>query len=248
MLYIDESGDEGIYHPSYALQNIVGGSSRYFTLGGIIIKDKDKSLFKKELDTIVSESLINISLPNDFKLHYFELRDARYPYDKLSKEERLEIANKVFRTIVRTDCKLLSITLDIHFHCTKYSIPFSPRAYALFLILERFQYFLVDYNESGEVVYERYNSPIRKNVELLHAHLKENPSFPKYTHFDNILGGVKDGDPLLEPVLQFADFFAYIPFLKRTSSCKKLRRWNQIKHKYYNFDHPDYRKRGNYEV
>lgn len=89
-------------------------------------------------------------------------------------------------------------------------------------MLERFQYFLEDNNESGEAVYERYNSRVRKNVELLHAHLKDSPSFPQYTNFSNIVGSIKDGDPLLEPVLQFADFFAYIPWITRSSSYQKI--------------------------
>lgn len=168
------------------------------------------------------QSFNNVSLPSNFKLHYFELREARPPYNQLSKEDRHEIANKVFRTIANIDCKLLSITLDIHNHCIKYSRPFGPRAYALFLMLERFQYFLEDNNESGEAVYERYNSRVRKNVELLHAHLKDSPSFPQYTNFSNIVGSIKDGDPLLEPVLQFADFFAYIPWITRSSSYQKI--------------------------
>lgn len=248
MLYIDESGDEGIYYPSNALRNVVGGSSGYFTLGGIIVKDTDIPLFKRELETIVSESFTKDSLPENFKLHYFELRDERYPYNQLSKQARFEIANKLINTIVRTDCKLLSVTLDIHNHCTKYSRPFSPRAYALFLMLERFQYFLEDNNGKGEAVYERYDSSIRKNVELLHAHLKDSPSFPKYTDFNNIIGSVKNGDPVLEPILQFADFFAYVPWIKHSSLHTKLRRWNEIKHKYYNLDHLSPRRRGNYEV
>jgi Protein of unknown function (DUF3800) len=170
-LYIDESGDEGIYHAAHMPQ-IIGGSSRFYTLGGIIVKDTHKSLFKVKLDTIISSSFQHMELPHDFKLHYFDLRDQRSPFNKLRREERLRIANDVFDMIKSIDCRLLSVTIDLQKHYTKYSNPFSPRAYGLYLMFERFQYFLRDNNENGEVIYERYNPKIRKNVELLHKHFR----------------------------------------------------------------------------
>ena len=44
---------------------------------------------------------------------------------------------------------LLSVSIDLKKHCKKYLRPVNPIAYGLYLILERFQYFLEDYNGKG---------------------------------------------------------------------------------------------------
>ncbi|MGB7954946.1 MAG: DUF3800 domain-containing protein [Candidatus Nitrosopolaris sp.] len=92
-MYIDESGNEG--SPS----NVTGGGSRYFTLGGIIVKEVDKPLYKSELNRIISDCFKDINLQDNFRLHYFDLREGRSPYDQLRKEDRLEIANGIFNVI-----------------------------------------------------------------------------------------------------------------------------------------------------
>lgn len=219
-IYIDESGDEGVYRVEH-LPAAIGGSSRFFTLGGIIVDERDNRLFKIELDSIISDFFKGVTLPQDFELHYFDLRDARPPYHLLKREDRLAIADRVFGMIKSRDCKLVSVTIDLLKHYTKYSIPYTPRSYALFLIQERFQYFLEDNNETGHAIYEGYVSRLQKSVELLHKYFHTNPNFPKFTDFKNVTRETRNGDPLLEPILQLADFFAYIPWIKCTSEGKK---------------------------
>ena len=162
-IYIDESGDEGIYHEHSPSD--IGGSSRFFTLGGIIIDERDNYLFKKEVDSIISDFFNGTTLAQDFELHYFDLRQGRPPFDLLKREDRLAIADRVFNVIKSRDCKLVSITIDLLKHYTKYSSPYNPRSYALFLIQERFQYFLEDENEKGHAIYEGYVSRVQKGVE-----------------------------------------------------------------------------------
>ena len=55
-------------------------------------------------------------------------------------------------------------------------------------------------------------------------------------------------DPTIETPLTFADFFAYIPYIKCSSHGQKMDRWNEIKFKYYNYNHRDGKRRGNYEI
>jgi Protein of unknown function (DUF3800) len=246
-IYIDESGDEGFY-PIEQLPTVIGGSSRFFSLGGIIVDERDNYSFKKDLDSIISDFFNGITLPQDFELHYFDLRAGRSPFHLLNREDRLAIADRVFSIIKSRDCKLVSITIDLLKHYAKYSKPYTPRSYALFLIQERFQYFLEDHNETGYAIYEGYVSRVQKSVALFHKHFHTNPSFPKFTDFKNITHETRNGNPLLEPILQMADFFANIPWIKCTSKEKKVRRWNEIKHKYYNLDHQLAVKRGNYEI
>jgi hypothetical protein len=79
-LYIDESGDEGDYKGT---SNVIGGSSQFFTLGGIIVRQEFRPQFTTELDKIKSDFFNNMILPPDFKLHYSELRERKYTYDKI---------------------------------------------------------------------------------------------------------------------------------------------------------------------
>lgn len=88
-------------------------------------------------------------------------------------------------------------------------------------MLERFQYFLLNNNGIGITLYERYDPFIARQVKYTHDYFAKNASFPKYVNFNNILGGVRNGDPLLEPILQFADFFAFAPYMKHQSNGKK---------------------------
>jgi Protein of unknown function (DUF3800) len=246
-LYVDECGDDGDFNELKSRPDGKGGSSQYFTIGGIVVNDKSRILFSKEYDCIIQEFFSSIDLPNNFKLHYEELRFKRYPYNLLG-HRRFELANRIFCSINLIDCYLLSVTIDIDKHCKKYYYPVNVRAYGLFLLLERFQYLLEDATLQGEVIYEKYNNVLRKKVDLIHRRFMDSPSFPTSTDFRCIKGIVKEGNPLLEHVLQFADFFTYAPWIKCQSNCTKTRRYEEIKHKYYNFNLGYERKRGNYEI
>jgi hypothetical protein len=83
--------------------------------------------------------------------------------------------------------------------------------------LERFQYFLEEQKDIGFAIFERYNGKMRKMVERVHKWLESTGSFPRLTNFENIVRTVMDGDPAKEPLLQYADFFAYAVW-KRSES------------------------------
>ena len=89
---------------------------------------------------------------------------------------------------------------------------------------------------------------MRQVVERVHKWLESTRNFPVLTNFENIVRNVINGDPAKVPLLQYADFVAYAIW-KRSESCEtKTRRWNEIKHKYYNLDHFYQTKRGNVEI
>lgn len=60
--------------------------------------------------------------------------------------------------------------------------------------------------------------------------------FRHHVELNNIAGKIRDGDPLKEPILQLADFFAYATQFKYRSEGKRSRRWESIKMKYYSYD------------
>lgn len=230
-LYIDESGDVGDFRDSE--DNVILGSSKYFTLAGIIVNDETRIEFEEELDKLITETFDGIELPSKFKLHYQELRQKYPPYDQLDDDFRWNISNSIFRWIENADCWLLSITIDLDKHC-KYSRPADPRAYSLLLILERFQYFLQDKNDIGIAIYEKFNSKMRKKAEFEQKWLKKIPKFPVPTDLSLLKDRVRNGDPIKEPMLQISDFFAYAPWIKQMSNGQASKRFYQILPKYYN--------------
>ena len=236
-LFLDESGVEG--------------SSKFLTIGGIIVNDNDKYDFEKGYECIISTHF-NFSLPKNFKLHYEELRNSHTRknesiYKKMS-PHRKQIADEIFNQIKTINCKLLSVSINIKNHFEKYRYPENIYGYALYLLLERFQYFLNENNQNGRIIYERYSDRLRHKVHSAHKSFKNNSNFPNYTDFRNILGDIEKGNPYSEPMLSFADFFVYAPWIKCESCCKKSRRYEEIKHKYYNLDHRLRLMRGNCEI
>ena len=203
-LYIDESGDHDDYRENF-LGNPI--TSKFFTLGGIIVDEKSKKEFHDHHEKIKTEYFKGIKLGNNFKLHYHEARQVEYPYNLLSDQKRFSLIDEMFNKIVLTDCTLLSVTIDKQYHCNHYDDPVNARAYSLRVILERYQYYLEECCQIGEVIFERYNSKMSKRVERVHRWLKTHKNFPNPTNFGNVNLKVKNGNPELEPILQYADFF-----------------------------------------
>ena len=67
------------------------------------------------------------------------------------------------------DCNLLSVSINIKNHCEKYHYPVNICGYVLYLLLERYQYFLDDYSQDGKIIYERYSDNLRHKVYALHT-------------------------------------------------------------------------------
>lgn len=247
-LYLDESGDAGDYLNDKL--EIISGSSRFFTLAGIIVEDTKITNFKNVYDSIMLKYFKGITLPANFKLHYHELRQTDpkiYPYDQLRDPERWSIPEEIFSIIRSEECWLLSVTIDLERHCRKYEWPVDARAYSLLVILERFQYFLEEKNSTGKAIYEEYNAKLRKRTELELRKLQKYTKFPQFTDLGNIQGKVERGQPSVEIILQFADFFTYLPWIRKTTNYSATSKWNSVMHKYYNLDGV-WNKRGYVEI
>ena len=75
---------------------------------------------------------------------------------------------------------------------------------------------------------------MRKKAEFEQKWLKKIPSFPVPTNLNLLREKVRNGDPSKEPMLQIADFFAYVPWIKQMSNGQATNRFYQILPKYYN--------------
>ena len=245
-LYIDESGDFNEYLDDTS--QIINGRSKFFTLGGIIVDDDGKYYLEYYFKYILQKYFNGIKLPENFKLHYNALRQREYPFDQLEDKDRFELTNEVFNQIINTECcYLLSVTIDKEKHCKNYNRPANVLGYALLLILERFQYFLNEYGDSGKAIYERYNSKMSKIVDRTHRWLRSLSRFPN-ANLEKIQSKIVNGNPKDHTILQYSDFFAYAPWI-RSQTCYRLsEKYDRLKHKYYNLDYPLSFKRGNYEI
>lgn len=137
----------------------------------------------------------------------------------------------VFDVITRLDCTLVSVIIDLYTHCRRYTKPISPRAYALLLLQERFQYFLEEHDSHGVVIYERFNAKMKRRTEqVIRRLLTQN--FPILTSLSRIDPHIQNGDPTQQPILNFADF-AYLPYNYKTSG-RYSTYYGLIMHKYFN--------------
>ncbi len=238
-LYIDESGDAGDYLDKH--NKVIDGSSKFFTLAGIIVDDILKIKLNNEINSISNRYFSKTILPENFKIHYHPLRNKRPPYDKLLDTQRFQLANDMFELIKKSNCHLLSVTINLDSHCTKYGMSADPKAYAILILLERFQDFLEEHDAEGRAIYEKFNKKARKKTERTIKGLKEILQFRHYKKLDNIRGHVENGDPKTSPILQLADFFAYAVWIKQTTSNSSQTRWLSIKDKYYRLDYGSYK-------
>ena len=238
-LYIDESGVEGLIRQ----QKQRPLDADWFTAGGIIVNDASIKNFEKTHQLIIENFFESndINLSPDFRLHYHELRQNLSPYNQLTKQQRLNIANNIFNSINSIDCKLLSATINKPHHDGRYDWSVNVRVYTLLFCLERFQYFLEDENENGKTIYEKFSNNLRRKMTDELERLQNIPTFPSFTNLDKIKGKVRTGDPIEEKVLQFSDFFVYAPHIRSVTNYNADIRWRQIKERYYNLNAGWYR-------
>ena len=233
LLYIDESGDPGRYLDR--IHNAIPGSSRLFTLAGIVVDRQAKDKIDADIRKLAS-SLFPQSIVDTIKLHYQPLIQNAPPYDSLSTSDRRCLADGMFGIIHDSPCILLSVTVDLANHFTQHKHPINPKAYAMLIMLERFQDLLASEGSQGMVIYERISRKERKKLKGTMKRLKEMLAFRRCVDLNNIVGDIQSGDPLKEPILQLADFFAYATQIMYNTNHKKKRRWESIKEKYYNLD------------
>ena len=241
-LYIDESGDPGRYLDLN--KKVILNSSKYFTLAGIIIDSQSAATVSNDVRKLALQYFPQ-SIVDTTKLHYNQLIQNAPPYDSISDEDNLHLADGMFEIICNSSCTLLSVTIDLENHYKKYRLSAeNPKAYAMLIMLERFQDFLESKDSQGAVFYERFNRRERRNIEITMKRLKKMLKSKRYVELNNIIGNIRNGDPLKEPILQLADFFAYATQIMYRTKGEKKRRWDSIKEKYFKFNGAYY-DRGN---
>ena len=230
--YIDESGVEGL-SGNQSTRNM---DDDWFSSGGIIVHEEDIRKFDEKYEDIKEEFFIKkgIDVPQNFKLHYRELRQEQPPYNELTRPEIGQLANSVFNAIKSIECKVVSASINKKNHLSKpYPYTANVRSYSLLLCLERFQYFLEDMNDEGIGIYERYTKSMRKKMTKDMKNLREDTNFRFFTNLDKVKGKIRYGEPFEEKVLQFSDFFIYAPHIRLVTNCRLDNRFEEIRSEYY---------------
>ena len=230
--FLDESGDPGDYISRDG--SVIQGSSKFFTLAGIIVNEAEKDKLENCVKRLASNHFKPEQLNPDFKLHYQELIQGKNePYNQLARHDRRKLADDVFSTIKQAECSLLSVTINLEQHCKKYRNPANPKAYSMLIALERFQVFLEEKGCVGLVIYERFYKRESKKIMNSLAGIKERLRPLHYKKLNSIEKNIQNGDPNQEPILQLADFFAYATQKMHESNFQKADRWKSIRSKYY---------------
>jgi len=239
-LYIDESGDPA--NPIDENGNLKLRSSTVFTLGGLIVSDSQKKFLEEQHKTLIEKYFKDIPLPSNFKLHSNPLRMNLFPYNQLDRKEVLNLEHEIFTHIKKSGASLISFSIDLVGHYQYYvKHAVNPLAFGLIVLIERLLYFMrANKIKSANVVYERFTESLRDMVHKEQNYLR-NTNFKTNIDLKKLFTFVDSGDPTKEIVLQYADFWAYIPFNKLRSEIR-MEGFSNI------FNYNTEIKRGNVEI
>ena len=201
-LYIDESGDPGRYDAN----DVTKSSTKHFTLAGIIAQDRVINTINTQVQNLIQQHFKSIPLDDKFKLHCYPLVKNYPPYDQLPAKGRLRLMDDVFGIIRNSQCWLLSATINLEKYFKKGYLYENPKAYAMLLMLERFQSFLRLNASTGNAIYERFSSGDRRKIKRAISALDGPLQIPYYADINGMLGNMQNGDPTNEPILQLVDF------------------------------------------
>ena len=231
-LYIDESGTSE--NPMDTNGNRVLRRTLVFCLGGLIVTRKQRDFFKDEHHRLIKTYFSNVTLSSNFKLHYYDLRMCKSPYKEIGSRNRKKLEQDIFSTIKKSGAKLLSFTIDLEDHYKQYPTPFDPLGYGLLCMLERFVNYMNNFQiKKARIIYERFDRHMRNRVYRTSKAMK-NTRLSTRIDLDKLSGYINEGDPRIETTLQFADFWAYLPF---NEECRWLQVYEFRSH-YYNYDAP----------
>ena len=230
-LYIDESGIPD--NPLDENGNQKLRTPRVFCLGGIIVNDEQKQFLESEHKRLLDDYFKGLELEPNFKLHYNPLRMGHTPYAIIGRENSQKLEREIFSILKKSNAKLISFTLDLIGHYQYYATrPLNPLAYGLIIMFER----LISYAknngvDTASIIYELFDKGLKELVHREHKFI-QGTKFRTNLKLDEIIKHIENGDPSKEPILQFADFWAYVPFLKERSFLD-VRDYSE---QYYNFN------------
>lgn len=226
LLYIDEGGDDG------------EKGSRFYVLGGLVVDVKALPQLQSDVRQLVAKTFRHWKrvhapqmymkqeferdrpMPKEFEkfgvakpeLHYSPLISKKPPFDKLSDEQRKELADAVIGLVLKHGERLLGVAIDKVKHSEKYLIPKPVDLFTIEMMAERFEAYLKTVDDVGMFVYDykdKHNNLIFRNfVDFIRT---DGTAHMKLPHIvENLMFLPSE----LCEGLQLADFVAHSLFMK----------------------------------
>jgi len=213
---LDAAGDVG--NPSKS------GSSKYFVLAAIAIKDSLWLQAFNGVTGIIAKYFPNPSV-RPTELHYHAIRNQRPPYNTIN---TYALVDEVFDLISNLDLTLFAMVVDKLAHKNKYVTPWPYREHMLEATTNRIQMFLQRKSDLGLYVYDREEQTINDELQKILARFRS-----KGTNFrfpTNVVESIFFAPSESAVPLQLVDFWAYAVFSKFEHSGKD-KRFLQVRHK-----------------
>jgi len=224
LMYLDESG---IRNPR---AKKVREDSNFFTLSGVIIKEKDFHKvtmdFRNFRESIFPESL------KGKPIHAVELNNLKYNkksmyQNQLSPEEAKDILRKAYNLISKMPLEAIAVIIDHHELCKKYPVPKDPYELSYAFLLEKFQKIISkrsdQHNSLGLINVAHCENSVSKKIMNIHNTTMSFGS--KYvSEYNNILPLVNIEPLNKSEMYEIADIVCYaFSRAYRSWLCKNLK-------------------------
>lgn len=148
-IYIDETGNSD-------LESSNNPNHRFLTITGVILNlEYVRSVIHPEMEGIKNDILGQH--PDDpIIFHRKELVNKKHPFEKLRNPEIEKLFNKtILEKLSKWDYKIITILIDKKEHLELYKVwRYDPYHYCLAVMMERYLFFLEEFNFFGDVMIE----------------------------------------------------------------------------------------------
>lgn len=222
-LYVDESGD-----PGYE------SSCKHFVMLGTILHESKWKDLTAQIRVIKKKYFSgNVDL---IEMHYYNLRRAKPPFNKLTHGQRFKLAEEIFALIGSVELTLLAAVIHKEKHRLKYRFPGAPDLLAFELLAERFDMFLdrqqgKDKSEKGIVVFDTKTRWQDKKLRDLQDRFYRKGTSAR--QINNIIETIFFVPSESSVIVQISDFCAYATFSKYEHKNEEL--FKKIKDRFDTF-------------
>jgi len=168
-MYVDEVGNPD-------LESSDNPNHRFLSLTGVIIDlDYVRNLLNPQLESFKSKHF-DYHPDDPVILHRKEIVNAKYSFGTLANPTmRVDFDNELLNLLSAWDYTVISVCLDKKFHKQTYSVwRYDPYHYCLALLLERYVFFLEQYQMKGDVMAESRGGKADMRLKASFTRLWEN--------------------------------------------------------------------------
>ncbi len=229
MMYVDESGDPGKY--------IEGGNSKHYILSGLIVDDKNWSMYLDRLKKIRNEMFNKVKLSVREEIHAAELIRVNKidAYRAIHKNDRILIL-KVYSLYIPRIFNLCKV-INICFDKTKVEVGtfnnYSELAWNR--LIQRYDTFLSKESEKGLIFTDDTDEPLVRNLLRRMRKINYVSSHFSDTLYNNVIENIVE-DPILRNskhsyFIQTVDVISHLLYRKEYPK-GSLKKYNL--HNYFN--------------